>query len=335
MKTLLAKKDGPQYLSRIPIALFDVYWLKSNGTKLKIHAMGSFISEKKINRLLDKPESFEFDWKVNGSWIIEGLNMLAQLTEIESERPQDLKAMDDWRVDFINWASPSLWYGDVTDVSFLDLFVLMSSFLGITKDDFYEGFDFLSNEVQARNLVVASTLTFLSLLVGYMDVNFLKDAFRTFLYLDFLYSEGSWEQREHEVIQKVMKAGVEELNDEEKGVVRKSYLAAAKKAAKLIEGKLHYPYVAQYLNWVMEDFKGEGVELKIKMNEMSDFELMVLLLVKGIGHEENLLEKNIERNINEVVVDSMNLSDRIRRVISSAVQVASEKNTNFLKISGL
>ncbi len=335
IKNLFIKKDGAQLLGRIPIAFFDVYWIKANGMKRKIHGHGSFLSEKKINRILEKPESFEFDWKVNIEWLVEGLTHFEKLQELESQRPQDLNAIDEWRVDFINWASPSLWYGDVSEVIFLDLFALMSSYLNINNKNFYEGFDGLPTEIQERNLTISCTLSYLSILIGYVDINFLRDSFLTFLYLDFLYSENTWEQREHEIIQKVNFEGTSVLSEEEKNILKNGYLNYTKKAKAMLEENLTYSYVGDYLRWAMEDFQGHGVDLKVKMNEMSDFELLVILLVKGFHYEDCLLEKNIERMINEMVVDSVNLSDRIRRVISSSVQVASERNTNFLKISGL
>lgn len=335
MKTFLEKKDALQFLERLPLALFDIYWIKSNGSKVKVHSMGSFISEKKISRIINSPESFDFVWKTNTGWILEGLEQFEKINELSVQRPPDLIALEQWRIDFINWASPSLWYGDVTDISYLDLVILMSIFLEIGIDDFYDGFDKLPCEIQGRNLVIASSLCFLGLVIGHCEQGYLTDLYRIFLYVDYLFSDEHWAQSDYDLIHKVNLAGLDQLSNDEKELLKESYMDSANQGQQIILNTLNYKFSAEYLKWGLEDFRGAGLELKVKMNEMSDFELIMILLLRGVSYDKNILGRAVERTIYELVVGPMNLSDRIRKVILSSVQVASERNSNFLKIAGL
>jgi len=322
-------------LNRVPLTFFEVYLVKSDGKKLKMHNAGIYLAPNKVEKILNRPESFEFIWKIQIEWIIEGLKLFDQYLELEDQSPQSLIEIDDWRVNFINWASPTLWYGDVEDITYLDLSALMFLALSISGEDFPNSFEDFSTEVQMRNIVIASGITLFSIIVGYTDSKLLQDLARTFLYFDTIFGDKSWTHQQQLALINLNKQGVDKITHEEVKIIKDSYFIHAKRASKELASYLTFPDVAQYLIWATENLKGDGIELKIKMNEMSDLELIIILVIQGIKYDENLFYKNIKRNLNDLVVDSMNLSDRIRRVISSSIQTASKLNNNFMKISGL
>jgi len=320
-------------LERLPIALFDVYWIKSNGPQVKIHSMGSYISKKKVSRMKKSFESFNFVWKINTNWILEGIEKFQKLNELSTKYPSDLFAFDEWRIDFINWATPSLWNGDSLETSYLDLVVLICLFLKIGPDDFYENFDLLANEVQGRSLVIASSLCFLGIVIGHCEREYLSDLYRTFLYIDYLHCEGGVGEGEYRFVEKGCLPGFQQLTENEQELSREDYLNSINRVQQMIIHKLKYRFVADYLKWGLEDFRGLGEVVKVKMNEMSDLELIMILLFRGVIYEKNMLAKPVGQTINKLVVGSMNLSNRIRKVILSSIQIAGERDINFLKIS--
>ncbi len=322
-------------LSRVPLILFDVMWVKSNGKKVKLHSCGSFLDESKIEKIINRPKAFEFEWAINFTWLEEGLQLFERLIVLNDSRPQDLIGIDEWRIEFINWASPGLWYGDIEDIRFLDFVAFIMLILNISSEDFYEGFDRLPEEVQTRNVVISSTIVLFALMVGYTDINLLKDMFKTFLFVDYVYCDENWTNEEKELLSKINSEGLSQLNTVEREFIKEKYKKANLKARKSILEKIENTFVEKYLDWSLENFEGTGLFHQVNMHEMSDLDLLVLLALQGIKYEKDTLEKRIERRLNDLVVENINLSDRLRRVISSSIQVASERNNNFLKISGL
>ncbi len=335
IKNILKKKDSIAYLRSNALCLFEIYWVKSNGNKLKIHSEGVVLSPKNLKRIMDAPASFEFIWKIDTKWIIDGIEYAEKLIALESQRPQDLIAMDDWRVEFINWISPALWHGENEKVNYLDLVVLAMSILDIKSKDFYIGFDDLPLEVQARNLMVGSTISIFGIMIGYNDLLLIEDLFKTFIYLDFIYSDDSWTQRESACLKKINQKGIHSLGPTEKESLKESIVSSLEKGQQIVKENLNNPYIADYLKWSLEDFKGNGQSLKVKMNEMSDLELLITLVLQGVQYDEKLLSKQIGSNLNTLFLGGVNLSDRMRRVVTSSIQVANQRNNNFLKISGL
>jgi len=335
IKNILKKKDAITYLSSNALSLFEIYWVKSNGNKLKVHSEGVVLSPKNLRRIIDAPSSFEFVWKIDTEWIIEGIEHVEKLIALESQKPQDLIAMDDWRVEFINWIGPALWHGGNEKVRYLDLVVLAMSILDIKSKDFYIGFDDLPLEVQARNLVVGSTISLFGIMIGYNDLLFVEDIFKTFIYLDYIYNDDSWTQQESTYLKKINQNGIHSLGPVEKENLKESIVSSLEKGQQIVKENLNNPYIADYLIWSLEDFKGNGLSIKVKMNEMSDLELLITLVLKGIQYDENLLSKEVGRNLNTLFLGGVNLSDRMRRVVTSSIQIANQRNNNFLKISGL
>ena len=319
----------------MPLTLFDVYWVKSNGKKLKVHNRASFLNEVKIQKLKKHPEVFEYEWELNLAWLEEGLSFFAKLNDLNEQMPPDLILIDEWRVDFINWATPGLWYGDIEDIKFLDFVSLISIGLESSEEDFYEGFDQLSDEVQSRNISIASTICFFALMMGYCDLKLLKDLYRTFLYLDYIYVLSDWSVEQERVIKKKTLEGVDSLTGSERDSIQEAYSSACERAISELNTKLENKAMGNYLRWALEDFEGSGLNLKVSMNEMSDLDLLVVLVLTAMKYEEGLLNKKVEQLLNEVVVGEDNLSDRLRKVITSSIQVASKRNNNFMKIAGL
>ena len=335
IKNILKKKDAITYLSSNALSLFEIYWVKSNGNKLKVHSEGVVLSPKNLKRIMDAPASFEFIWKVDTEWIIDGIEQVEKLIALGSQKPQDLIAMDDWRVEFINWIGPALWHAENEKIRYLDLVVLTMSILEIKSKDFYTGYDDLPLEVQARNLVVGSTISLFGIIIGYNDLLLIEDIFKTFIYLDYIYSNDSWTQRESTCLQKINQNGIHSLGPIEKEDLKESIVSSLEMGQQIVKENLNNPYIADYLKWSLEDFKGNGLAIKVKMNEMSDLELLITLVLQGIQYEENLLSKKIGLNLNTLFLGEVNLSDRMRRVVTSSIQVANQRNNNFLKISGL
>ena len=335
IKNILKKKDPIAYLGSNALSLFEIYWVKSNGSKLKVHSEGIILSPKNVKRILDAPASFEFIWKVDTEWIIEGIEHVEKLRALEAQRPQDLIIIDEWRVEFINWIGQALWHGENEKIKYLDLVVLAMSILEIKSNDFPIGFDNLPLEVQARNLVVGGTICLFGVMIGYNDLLLVEDIFKTFLYLDYIYNDDSWTHRESTYLKRINDNGIHSLSNSEKENLKERIISSLEIGQQILKENLNNPYIADYLKWSLEDFKGNGLSIKVKMNEMSDLELLISLVLQGIQYDEGLLLKAIGANLNALFLGEVNVSDRMRRVVTSSIQVANQRNNNFLKISGL
>tara|TARA_Y100000768_G_scaffold376604_1_gene348879 strand:+ start:1213 stop:2208 length:996 start_codon:yes stop_codon:yes gene_type:complete len=331
----LKKREAIKLLQRLPFTFFDVFWLKSNGKKLKIHNRGSYLTSREIEKILKNPEAFEMSWEIDIDWVSEGLLFFERLHELETKKPIDLIEVDNWRIEFINWSAPSLWHGDEAQRSFLDFTALMLLGCDIQKSDFYENYENLPIEIQARNILLSSVIGYFSTLMGYASLSVMRDLFKVFLYADPLYQTKDWSNSEMKILDQISEKGWSSLNAQERNILEKNYIEKLKSSIERLEQQLINREYARLLEFSIEDYFGNGLLRNVKMNECNDLELLVILISNNINKESFALSELIERKFNDLFISEKNKSDRIRRVISSTVHSASVKNNNFLKISGL
>ncbi|MFT6604146.1 MAG: hypothetical protein ACJARO_001665, partial [Bacteriovoracaceae bacterium] len=149
----------------------QIFWTMSSGKKINLFNSGDWIQKSYLNKFLKANKTLEIEPQINEHYCSIGLELFKSFVESEEEADKA-----EIRSEIIEWLSKGYWNTE-EEVGMLDVaFVCAQTFYSFSEkeeDLLFES----STELFKRSSVIGSMLVCLSIVVGYLDINLLKDLY--------------------------------------------------------------------------------------------------------------------------------------------------------------
>ncbi len=337
----LEERDFVSLLGLCPLVPFDLYWKKKNGEKVLLKSCGDICHSSDLERWLNKGINLETDSTLNEEWLGEGLTKLFEFVSLQSVDLVNQRAIQNWRIDFINWLYPALWE-EQQSISRLDVCFLVGSVFYSLNEEQESLFLNFPIEIQRKNFLSATFGVLLAISLGYMDLKFLKEYFTILLFMDYPFCRSMWSENERTFIkQEWSMPGLGQVLYEQVGTrVFNLYDQEGEQLHELFEEHITHKSLLKYLKWSFARLNGSGRLPYLKQEELSDLDILTIFLNHSFSYDENLKEipqTSLIRRLFQVSHDfkELNLNTRVENIIKTAFERAQELKSGYLEIVGL
>ncbi len=324
-----------------PLVPFNLFWIKKNGKKVLLKSTGEFSSRSDLEKWLNKNLNLESESTLNENWIQDGVQRLNRFREIISDNYGDPMALQEWKVEWINWLSPSLWEGE-NAVSRLDVCFLMGVFFCDLNENEEGLFLNYPIELQKKNYLMASYGTLMATLLGYTDESYLKDYFKVLLFWDAPFTQTIWSESEKSFLkQEWSEPGLgKALSSETMTNVHRLYQETTPKIKETLKESIQFKGLLKYLDWSFESLSGEGYPFGFTVKELSDLDVLNIFISHRFSYEENLSLEAEKEGLKKLFEASgefkrNNLSSRLEIIVKTAFSRALELKGGYFEIVGL
>ena len=320
---------------------FNIYWIKNSGVKTLLNRKGDFCNIRKVISYKNKGAQIEIDSQLSEAWLLGFIDQLNKLASLEAQVNTSPSDIQKWRKEFIKIVVETLWE-DGEEVSRLDVCFAVGIFFCNLDEDTERLFLSLPIEIQRKNYLTAAFGVIFGILLGYTDINILKDYFSILLFLDYPFSSSMWSEQEKDYLIQSRKntLNVSELNQVTKLKIEMKYLDLLEKYQNDLGTIIKNKSFLKYLEYSFERFDGSGFPKGLSQNNLSDIDCMTIFLYSCFSFEEDLDEPPQEMILKKIFYQNEEnkdfyLNTRLETLFLSTIEKIQEYDDSFLKISGL
>ncbi|MCP4912462.1 MAG: hypothetical protein GY909_05040 [Oligoflexia bacterium] len=300
---------------------FDIFWKKKSGKKVLLSKTGELASLV-FEKLDGKKMDLVFEDLKDPDWINQALEFVEKLENLEGHILHREKNKAKTRNDFIKFIFEThinlKWKGNYV--------FLFEKFVKSFNEEFIEKAFYLHREETWNGLLKGAMGSLIALMVGYNDMNFLRELFAAIFYCELknglethsslftdVHDKNEFSKKSEEMkgdFKSEVDSHIDNIHDFFKEEVRNKQLIRAI--------KVHH-----------EDFFGEGFPKKLKGNELSDLELIIIGMASIHFNDENIWEQTI------AFFDKKPGGERISGMIIRLKEEFERKDEEYLEVAGL
>lgn len=341
IKQILEEKNFFSLLGYGLLIPFNLLWIKASGKKTLLKRKGDFSKAEEIKKYIDRGLNLEIDSDLQEDWVLKTMAKFSELLEIEESEYPHPDSIQNWRRSFIKDLIPTLWEEN-NSVSKVDLCFAVGTFFNNLSKEEEEDFLKFPIEIQRKNYLSASYGVVVAIILGYTNIQFLKDYFKVLLFLDYPFCLNMWSETQKSFIIEEWNRSPNKdtMSPSSRLKMKANYLLEVRRAKEKMKAGLNYKSVAKYLEFSFEKLDGSGFPAGLYSSEMSDLDAFTVFLYHRFSFDEDMNDLSKAGLLKELMTLSpefkkVNLSERVERMINSSIENIRENNESYLAISGL
>jgi len=249
--------------------------------------------------------------------------------------------LSEWRIRYLEWLSKALWR-DQYEFSILDLSVLIGVFFYDLDESWEKQFLSYPQEIQAKNFAGAAMAVLLAITIGYEDMGFLKEYYKTILFMDYPFSVKTWSRSDKSEL--IERRARKTVSSSDPGI-RKIYEDHVEAGIADLRHSLINKSLSGYLRWSFEGLDGNGFLLNITDRELSDLDAITLFChaLFPFACLDKTQKINLKETLKHSLRDEMVLSHRLKDLLQDILKEEEEEeeeeeveeSSSYLEIVGL
>lgn len=231
--------------------------------------------------------------------------------------------LSEWRIRYLEWLSKALWR-DQYEFSILDLSVLIGVFFYDLDESWEKQFLSYPQEIQAKNFAGAAMAVLLAITIGYEDMGFLKEYYKTILFMDYPFSVKTWSRSDKSEL--IERRARKTVSSSDPGI-RKIYEDHVEAGIADLRHSLINKSLSGYLRWSFEGLDGNGFLLNITDRELSDLDAITLFChaLFPFACLDKTQKINLKETLKHSLRDEMVLSHRLKDLLQDILKEEEEE----------